>query len=71
MAYIRYVLPLKIAADRQYERTRTAWSDIRLMVDVALLIAGRNARADPQFHIPPMERAAVGAEPPGRDSVAI
>jgi lipopolysaccharide/colanic/teichoic acid biosynthesis glycosyltransferase len=70
-AYIRYVLPLKIAADREYERTRTVWSDIRLMIDLALMIVGRNTRADPQFHIPSMERSTTGAESPRRDTVAI
>jgi lipopolysaccharide/colanic/teichoic acid biosynthesis glycosyltransferase len=69
-AYIRHVLPLKIAADREYERTRTLWSDIRLMADLALMIVGRNRRADPHFHIPPVERATTG-EPPRRDTVAI
>jgi lipopolysaccharide/colanic/teichoic acid biosynthesis glycosyltransferase len=70
-AYVHHVLPLKIAVDREYESTRTLWSDIRLMADLALMIVGRNTRADPQFHIPPMERATTGTESPRRDTVAI
>jgi lipopolysaccharide/colanic/teichoic acid biosynthesis glycosyltransferase len=70
-AYIRHIMPLKIAADRAYECTRTVWSDIRLMTELALMIVGRNTREDPQFHIPPTERSTTGAEPPRRDTVAI
>ncbi len=51
-AYVRYVMPLKIATDLRYERERTFWSDTRLAIDVLLLIVGRNKRADPLFHIP-------------------
>lgn len=69
-AYIRYVLPLKIAADCEYERTRTVWSDMRLIVDVGLLLLGRNRRADPHFTVP-VDNSTAGAKPSGRDTVAI
>lgn len=51
-AYARFVMPLKIAVDLQYERTRTFMTDLTLMADVLLLIAGRNRRADPNFRVP-------------------
>src|SRR5262249_19140847 len=37
-AYIRLLMPRKVAADLQYERTRTAWSDIQLVGRIVWLI---------------------------------
>lgn len=45
-AYIKDVMPRKLAVDLAYERTRTFWSDLRLLAELALFVAGRNDRAD-------------------------
>jgi lipopolysaccharide/colanic/teichoic acid biosynthesis glycosyltransferase len=69
-AYVRYVMPLKIAADLRYERSRTWRSDIRLAVDIALLIVGHNTRIDRQFHIP-IERPVATPDATRRDTLAL
>jgi lipopolysaccharide/colanic/teichoic acid biosynthesis glycosyltransferase len=44
--YVRQLLPRKVAADLAYERGRTVWSDLRLIGDIVLLVAGRHSRMD-------------------------
>lgn len=51
-AYIRHIMPLKISADLKYERTRTLWSDVRLMWALTLSVFGRNTLADREFSVP-------------------
>jgi lipopolysaccharide/colanic/teichoic acid biosynthesis glycosyltransferase len=45
-AYVRVVMPRKIQVDLAYEQTRTPWSDLRLLAEVALLIVGKSFRID-------------------------
>ena len=52
-AYVRYLLPKKIAVDLQYEQKRTFWSDMQLLGELALLILGKSYRTDRNFRIPP------------------
>ena len=51
-AYARYLMPAKIAADLQYQQTRTAWSDLRLIVDLVLMVVGLQRRVDTAFRLP-------------------
>lgn len=51
-AYARYLMPAKIAADLQYQRVRTFWSDVRLMVDLMLMVLGRQRHVDRSFRLP-------------------
>lgn len=50
-AYLRLLMPKKIAVDLQYERVRTFWSDLRLLAELALLILGVNYRIDRRFRV--------------------
>jgi lipopolysaccharide/colanic/teichoic acid biosynthesis glycosyltransferase len=54
-AYIRYLLPKKIAVDLQYEQKRTFWSDMGLIGELSLLILGKSYRTDRNFRIPHAE----------------
>jgi lipopolysaccharide/colanic/teichoic acid biosynthesis glycosyltransferase len=54
-AYLRYLMPKKIAVDLQYEQTRTFWSDISLLGELALLVLGKSYRTDRNFRIPHAE----------------
>jgi lipopolysaccharide/colanic/teichoic acid biosynthesis glycosyltransferase len=54
-AYMRYLLPKKIAVDLQYEQNRTFWSDMRLLGELALLVLGKSYRTDRNFRIPHAE----------------
>jgi lipopolysaccharide/colanic/teichoic acid biosynthesis glycosyltransferase len=54
-AYIRYFLPAKVAVDLEYERTRTFWTDLKLMAEIVLAIAGFNRRLDHNFRLPAVE----------------
>jgi lipopolysaccharide/colanic/teichoic acid biosynthesis glycosyltransferase len=54
-AYVRYLLPKKIAVDLQYEQKRTFWSDMRLLGELALLVLGKSYRTDRNFRIPHAE----------------
>jgi lipopolysaccharide/colanic/teichoic acid biosynthesis glycosyltransferase len=60
-AYIRYFMPAKVAADLEYEKRRTWWSDLVLMVDIALAIFGYNRRRDRSFKLPPAQRSGSGS----------
>jgi len=50
-AYLRRLMPKKLAIDLQYERVRTFWSDLRLLAELALLILGVNYRIDRRFRV--------------------
>jgi lipopolysaccharide/colanic/teichoic acid biosynthesis glycosyltransferase len=49
--YLQQLMPRKLAVDLDYERTRTFWSDMRLLVEIALLILGWSKRIDRHFRI--------------------
>jgi lipopolysaccharide/colanic/teichoic acid biosynthesis glycosyltransferase len=50
--YLRELMPKKITVDLEYERTRTFLSDMRLLGELALLIAlGKSSRIDPNVSI--------------------
>lgn len=51
-AYVRYLMPAKIAVDLRYERRRTFWTDLGLMFEMLLLIAGVRRRIDHSLRIP-------------------
>src|SRR5207248_3150841 len=50
--YVKYLMPKKIAVDLEYERTRTFWSDLRLLAEIALFVMGKLDRRDRTFQIP-------------------
>ncbi len=41
--YINELMPNKVAIDLAYEQTRTLWSDVRLLGQIALFVAGRHS----------------------------
>lgn len=49
--YVRQLMPKKIAVDLQYKRSRTFWSDLQLLGEIALLILGKSFRADKDFRM--------------------
>lgn len=49
--YVQELMPKKIAVDLQYETRRTFWSDLQLLFEIGLLIAGRSYRMDQEFRI--------------------
>jgi len=49
--YVRQLMPRKIALDVQYGESRTFWSDLRLIAEIILLIAGASFRRDRNFRI--------------------
>jgi lipopolysaccharide/colanic/teichoic acid biosynthesis glycosyltransferase len=44
--YASVLLPRKVAADLAYEQERTAWTDLGLVAEIVLLVAGRSRRVD-------------------------
>jgi lipopolysaccharide/colanic/teichoic acid biosynthesis glycosyltransferase len=60
--YVRQLLPKKLAVDLQYKRTRTFWSDMRLLAEIVLLILGKSYRIDRHFRIAPAEEPAVTSD---------
>src|SRR5262249_9185579 len=54
--YIRELMPKKIAVDIQYEAGRTLWTDLRLALEMLLLILGKSYRVDREFFIMALER---------------
>jgi lipopolysaccharide/colanic/teichoic acid biosynthesis glycosyltransferase len=60
-AYVRYLMPLKIQVDLQYERARTIWSDLRLIAELSLLVTGKSFRVDRVLRIP---MSTLGPESP-------
>jgi lipopolysaccharide/colanic/teichoic acid biosynthesis glycosyltransferase len=49
--YVRELMPRKIAADLDYERRRTFWSDLQLIGEIVLLILGKSYRRDESFRL--------------------
>jgi len=45
-AYISHIMPMKIQVDLEYERRRTFWSDIFLLLELGLLVLGKSFRRD-------------------------
>ena len=62
-------MPRKIQVDLAYEQARTAWSDLRLLAEVALLIAGKRLRADSTLLTPAADEAKFNSREvvPGAD----
>jgi len=56
-AYVRYLLPAKLAVDLEYERTRTWRSDARLIVEMILMIVGLRLRVDRAIRVPSVDPA--------------
>ena len=56
-AYVRLLMPLKIAVDLEYESVRTFWSDVGLIAELLLLVAGKSYRVDSDLR---MDTAAFG-----------
>lgn len=54
--YLQQLMPRKLGVDLQYERSRTFWSDLRLIAELALLILGKSYRVDQNFRIRSPER---------------
>ena len=57
--YIRELMPKKIAVDLQYEAGRTLWTDLRLALEMLLLILGKSYRVDREFFIMALERGTI------------
>ena len=51
-------MPKKIAVDLEYEARRTFWSDLRLLLEMVLLILGRSYRVDRDFCLVHTEKSA-------------
>jgi lipopolysaccharide/colanic/teichoic acid biosynthesis glycosyltransferase len=47
--YVQELMPRKLAVDLEYESHRTFWSDLRLLAEIALLVAGKSYRVDTDF----------------------
>ena len=47
--YVQELMPRKLAVDLDYESYRTFWSDLRLLAEIALLVAGKSYRVDTDF----------------------
>ena len=43
-AYIHHVMPRKLLVDLDYEKRRTVWSDVCLLMEIALFILGKSFR---------------------------
>jgi lipopolysaccharide/colanic/teichoic acid biosynthesis glycosyltransferase len=56
--YIRELMPKKVAVDLEYEARRTFWSDLRLLLEMFLLILGRSYRVDRDFCLVHTEKSA-------------
>jgi lipopolysaccharide/colanic/teichoic acid biosynthesis glycosyltransferase len=59
-AYVRYLLPAKLAVDIEYERTRTWRSDARLIAEMILLIVGLRLRVDRALRVPSADPVQSG-----------
>lgn len=57
--YVSQLLPRKLAIDLQYEATRTFWSDLRLLAEVGLLVAGKSYRIDRSLIVASRDTAAA------------
>jgi lipopolysaccharide/colanic/teichoic acid biosynthesis glycosyltransferase len=47
--YVQELMPRKLAVDLDYESYRNFWSDLRLLAEIALLVAGKSHRVDTDF----------------------
>jgi lipopolysaccharide/colanic/teichoic acid biosynthesis glycosyltransferase len=47
--YVQELMPRKLAVDLGYESHQTFWSDLRLLAEIALLVAGKSYRVDMEF----------------------
>ena len=54
--YIRQLMPKRLAVDLQYQTSRTFWSDLKLLLEMVLLILGRSYRMDRDFSVVPSEK---------------
>jgi len=52
VAYVSQIMPRKVALDLEYETTRTFLSDLRLIGEMALLVAGKSVRIDRRLALP-------------------
>ena len=50
-AYLSQVMPRKVAADLAYEQTRSFWGDLKLIGELALLVAGKSYRIDTSLRV--------------------
>ncbi len=50
-AYIHHIMPKKILVDLEYEATRTFWSDLLLLMELALFVLGKRFRRKQNIHI--------------------
>jgi lipopolysaccharide/colanic/teichoic acid biosynthesis glycosyltransferase len=51
--YRQHLMPKKLTVDLEYERHRTFWSDLLLLVEIILLsLLGKSYRIDRNFYIP-------------------
>ena len=51
-AYAQCLMPAKIATDLHYQQVRTFWSDLRLVLDLGLMVLGRQRHVDRSFRLP-------------------
>jgi hypothetical protein len=58
--YIRQLMPKKLAVDLQYQTSRTFWSDLKLLLEMVLLILGRSNRIDRDFFVVPSKKSRLG-----------
>lgn len=57
-AYIEQLIPRKVAVDLEYERKRTFFSDMRLIVEILLCIFGISFRVDRDFRVAPPKQSS-------------
>jgi lipopolysaccharide/colanic/teichoic acid biosynthesis glycosyltransferase len=57
--YVTQLMPKKIAVDLEYERRRTVWTDLGLIAELVLLVAGVRLRADHSVRISSSRPLAV------------
>jgi lipopolysaccharide/colanic/teichoic acid biosynthesis glycosyltransferase len=62
--YVAELMPKKIAVDLAYEQRRTLWTDLALMGEVLLLVAGKSYRVDDGVAFGSISQAPTSA---GRD----
>ena len=67
-AYVRSLLPRKIAVDLHYEQVRTFWSDLLLMGELALLVVGKSYRIDTDIRI---DEVPMGAPAPAEGPLRV
>ena len=63
-AYVAELMPKKIAVDLEYERRRTLWTDLVLVFDIALLVAGVRRGVAQDIQVVRRRTAATTIAPP-------